>query len=511
MNGRRSLAALAAAAAALVVAPTAGASTVSGTVLSVNRAHHVVRIVNARHDARSFAVRGAISAAIHTGSRVQLRVTGRTARRIRLLGTSSRFLVHGRVARHAMRLADGSVLVLGSRTVTVVGFVSGDAVDADVAVSAGGDVTVVIRLEHEGTAGCSGDCPVHVEGHVTGVDTTAGTFSVGTGDDGSGYTFSGASADVLASLHLGTEVAVAGHGSSAAGYTAVHVDVRSDSGNDCDGGRTRDFYGVVHEFGDGQFVLGRPGDGLGTVVLHASAELLASLALGEIVHVVAHRDGDAWVATSADEIPLPPMSVDLVARVRSATDAFLVVGGAGDAFDCASGTPTGLVLWGATTGLACGDRVRVHAHRDAPEHWVLDSYEKLPGASIEINAFVSGVNTDGGTFTVLRAGVPVTLGLPSALAGIPHVGDIVHVVAHESSPGFLVADLIVVTSPGVATVAGTVWETGPDGFVIVHEGIHWSFAASPGVLATVPGAGAVIVHAHRDAPEHWVADSVTAS
>src|SRR5947209_3699696 len=77
---RRSMALVAAVAGmAVMAAPASAAQVQHGTVLQVNRAHHVLRLVNRGHQARTLRYRGRLGKRVGIGSLVTYRLRGRSA------------------------------------------------------------------------------------------------------------------------------------------------------------------------------------------------------------------------------------------------------------------------------------------------------------------------------------------------------------------------------------------------------------------------------------------------
>jgi hypothetical protein len=360
---------------ALAGVPAAGAAT-RATVLSVHA--HSLRVVTARQQARTFHVAGRVPRGLRIGSRVAFTTRRGTARHLRVLpGRASVFHVRG-VARRvrrgsvAVRLADGGSLVVGGVTLTLVGFAPGQHVDVTVTISAAGDVNVIVRLVD---GPCGDACPLAVEGHVTAVGT--GTLSVDAEDGGAGYSFAVADAGALDGIAVGDEVVVFAHAADG-GYVADRIVLKRHDGVGGGDGGHRDVYGriVAIDAGAGFFGIARPGGDGESHDVYADADTLAGLAVGDVVHAVVHRDGDGhWVAESVKKLTPPPAppALEIVATLRDVEADHVVIGSA-------DGTGHGLSLWfdpaspPASLGdLAIGSTVRVDAHRDAPEHWVLDA------------------------------------------------------------------------------------------------------------------------------------------
>src|SRR4051794_11748929 len=378
----------------LMAAPVAGAATRKATVLSVNRAGHTVRVVGANHQAKTLRVKGKVARKVVTGSRVAFRVRGRFATHLRVVGASRKVTVKGRVTRaHRIKLADGGTLKVGNVTVTLVGFRNGQRVEVTVAISAAGDVNVIVKLDGD-HSDCTANCPIEVEGHVTALVDTPGaeSITVDSGEEGgTPYTFS-VTAEQLATVKVGDEVEVSAHQTDG-GWVADRIEIKGDDDDNGDGKKDR--VGVVQSIdtGAGSFMLGHPGAGTslaglgesepgndGNVTVFATAEQLGALHVGEVVHVVVHRDGDHWVADSIDEVPPPPPpTLNLVVKVLelNAADGWFRVAGPDSGLD----NPGGLHVYNGScdlTGIAVGDLARVHATRTAPEHWECTAIEELP-------------------------------------------------------------------------------------------------------------------------------------
>jgi hypothetical protein len=377
----------------VLLAPAAGAATRHATVLSVNRTAHTLRVVGANHQAKTFKVKGRVSRKVTTGAKVAFRVRGRVASHLRVVGASRKVTVKGRVTRtHRIRLADGGSLKVGNVIVTLVGFRAGQRVAVTVAITDAGDVNVIVKLDDE-HGHCTANCPVEVEGHVTGFVDTPGaeSITVDSGEDGgTPYTFS-VTAEQLAQVKLGDEVEVCAHQTDA-GWVADKIELKGDDDDNGDG--RRDLFGAVQSIDTtaGSFVLGHPGSGTtlarsprsedGTVTVFATADQLATLQVGEVVHVVVHRDGDHLVADSVEAVPPPPPpTLNIVVKVLeiNAADGWFRVAGPDSALD----NPGGLHVYNGScdltaAGVAVGDLARVHATRTAPEHWECTAIEELP-------------------------------------------------------------------------------------------------------------------------------------
>lgn len=385
---RRGAALLAAVGVFAAVAPAAEAAAKRGTVLSVNRASHVVKVVGANHQAASYRVKGKLGRRVKTGAKVTFRARGRAATRLKVVGTTRTISVRGRVSNaKQIRLADGSVFKVGNVTVTLVGFRPGQEVEVTVAITDAGDINVIVEVAHDGD--CNGNCPLRVEGHVTALDDTDGarTITVDPGEEGGEPYVISVTAEQLALVKIGDEVEVCAH-QGETGWVADRINVDGEDDDNHDG--VEDRYGVVHEINtaDGFFVLVHPGaasaqasDGEPGFRVYATADQLAAIHVDEVVHVVVHRDGDRWVADSVEEVPAPPApTLNLLVKVLeiNADDGWFRVGGV----DSAPDDTAGLHVYDgdcdlAAAGIAVGDTARVHATRTAPEHWSCTAVEKI--------------------------------------------------------------------------------------------------------------------------------------
>jgi Cu/Ag efflux protein CusF len=425
MQLTRRVVTLGAALAAFVAAAPAEAAQ-SGTVLSYRGASHSLRVVNAAKQARTYRLQGKAPKGLVTGAKVRFSVHGKLATHLRVSGKAAAMHVRGTVAKTragglGVKLADGKPLTVGNVTVTLVGFDDGAKVDVTVAVSDAGDINVLIKLDN-GDETCTTACPFQAEGHVTAIDTAANTFTIDAGDEEKGYTFAVTDPALLATITVGDEVEVSATEGADGAYTATTIEVKKDE-HPGDGG-PRDLFGIVHEINatDGYFVLTHPGGATAPAPrsgdafqrIYADAATLAGLTVDEIVHVVAAPGADNHlVAKSVEQVSLPPAPPIDVKGVVVSIDAgsFKL----GSELDPNSGK--GLTLFttdGQLAGIAVGDHVAVHAHRTAPEHWVLDTITKLappppppppPGptvlATIDTAGQITAVHDDG-SFDLLR-------------------------------------------------------------------------------------------------------------
>jgi hypothetical protein len=320
MKRRSGAAVLAALGVCLMATPVAGAATRHATVLSVNRSAHTLRVVGANHQAKTFRVKGRMTRTVKTGAKVAFRVRGRFASHVRVVGASPKVTVKGRVTRaHRIRLADGKALKVGNVTVTLVGFDAGQQVEVTVAITDGGDVNVIVKLDDDHGA-CTQQCPIEVEGHVTALSDTPGSESitVDSGEDGgTPYTFH-VTAEQLATVQAGDEVEVSAHQTDG-GWVADRIEVKGGGGDD------------------------------------------------------GSSDGDTTP-------PPPPTTLNIVVKVLeiNAGEGWFRVAGTDSGLDDTGGLRVYSGSCDLTAaGIVVGDIARVHATRTAPEHWECTAVEEL--------------------------------------------------------------------------------------------------------------------------------------
>jgi hypothetical protein len=315
----RGFTALALTAGALVVAAPAQAAPKAqrATVLSVDRAHHVLRVVRSGK-ASTVRFRGKVGKRVAFGAKVSFVLKRKVATKVKFLARARALKVHGVVVRThgslGIRLADGKLLKLGSPsarrqsgiTITLVGLKPGQRVDVTITF-AGGDVNVLIRLGDGDTSLCDNrNCKATFDGVVDTIDDEAGVFTLDLGD--AGAVSIAASADILDQIAEGDSVHVVARQSREDGsYTAKSVEVTDDQGDDdpgagdpcADGSCDVSADGTVAsiDFDAGTFVLHTDG---GDSTFVAPDDVLGSIQVGEAVHVEAVRDPDTGDLIATD-------------------------------------------------------------------------------------------------------------------------------------------------------------------------------------------------------------------
>jgi hypothetical protein len=148
---------LAVAAVALALPGSALAASPNGVVLSVDRAHHAIEVVDSGHVAHAYHYRGFLPK-VHPGSHITFNRSGRTISHVTIDSNLSRTVAfYGRVVRSSrsglvLRLADGTKLKLSSKQVSPTRHKPGKRQKphkhlmhaADLQVSAGG-ITIDIQ------------------------------------------------------------------------------------------------------------------------------------------------------------------------------------------------------------------------------------------------------------------------------------------------------------------------------------------------------------------------------
>jgi hypothetical protein len=115
--------ALAAAVVLLALPSGALAAARTGVVLSVDRAHHALQVVDGRHVVHAYRYRGRLPT-VNAGSRISFHPAGRTITRVRARATPTRTVsYYAQVIRSSsraleLRLGDGSNLNFSARQVT---------------------------------------------------------------------------------------------------------------------------------------------------------------------------------------------------------------------------------------------------------------------------------------------------------------------------------------------------------------------------------------------------------
>lgn len=142
--------AVAVAAAALSLAVPAAAQAARGTVLSVDRSHHVLRALTAPAKVRALHWRGRLPAGVRPGTRIAYTLRGRRGAKLRVLGRLSRLDVPGTVeptptGGSTVTLPDGSPLPIGNLNVSLANVPAGTKVLVHVTFSNGAvDVTIEV-------------------------------------------------------------------------------------------------------------------------------------------------------------------------------------------------------------------------------------------------------------------------------------------------------------------------------------------------------------------------------
>lgn len=235
------------------------ARTVKGTVLQVDRAHHVLRVVEGPGKVESFRTSGRLAGAVRPGSIVSLQAQGHSATTVQARARASKLQVLGRVVSSSSKglvvsLPDGRLFTVGSggraaahiasdqapRTISlnIQGLTPGQLVLITVDFSSDGNISITVALEPgqvpstpappapapaPGSGDQSGDgsgdhssggssdapsCPAPNvdDGKVLGVNHTNGTFTIGAA--WSSDTVYSAPASVLTHIHQGDYVLV---------------------------------------------------------------------------------------------------------------------------------------------------------------------------------------------------------------------------------------------------------------------------------------------------------------
>jgi hypothetical protein len=330
---------------ALAAPGIAAANPVRGTVLQLDRKHHVIRVVENARKVESFHYRGNLPRKVRNGSVVGLRTRGHTASRVRALGRAKKVQFVGRIVRSAggkltVSLPDGRPFDIGGTrrnsarlhaagavAVNIEGLQPGQTVLVTVSYAANGDLSISIKLiQDQGnssgdtgsgsgssdgsddTGSSSGDTgstscgdPTAATGKVTGINHADGLFTVSNrwSDD----TTYGASPELLNRINQGDEVLVRFDPNDSSTATDVRVVTSSVSAVDPD---IKAADGTVNRVSSDahQFVVVQSNHS-GSLTVDAPCWILNQVWQSEDVHLIYHRD---------------PSSGDLVADAVGAND-----------------------------------------------------------------------------------------------------------------------------------------------------------------------------------------------
>jgi hypothetical protein len=179
-----------------------------GTVLSVDRSHHLVQVVDAAHHVHAYRYGG--SANVRSGSRIRFHVSGKDISAVKNLGQSSTVTFYAKVVGSraqalVLRLADGNRLTIGGKqlrhakasaprgrshahaiaktstqpiAINIEGLQTGETVLVTESTDAQGNLTITIELT--GTSSGSTVSEQQASGVVS--DVQSSTFAVTTAD-----------------------------------------------------------------------------------------------------------------------------------------------------------------------------------------------------------------------------------------------------------------------------------------------------------------------------------------
>jgi hypothetical protein len=292
-----SLAAIAATAGASQASPSARTS---GVVLSTSGEKHLLRIVQGPRVVDA-SYRGALPTGVSAGAQISYVAAGQRASRIAVSGRVDHVVVSGTVVREgkqlALRLTDGSLLLLprtrhpkvGSTTRATVRFTRSDGAGTPVAPGDGANPTTTPA------GSCAkADCTFDVTGSVTAVDDD-GVITLTPIGGGAALTVEPGQVDT-GDVFVGDFLEVSGTQSAANGsYTLVSLsELPGCDTPDC----SIAFDATVDDIESDSFsVADDDGD---EYPFSATAAQLASIHVGDSVHVVATQDpttGDYHVKT----------------------------------------------------------------------------------------------------------------------------------------------------------------------------------------------------------------------
>jgi hypothetical protein len=284
---------------ALVLLPAAAqAKPQKGALLRVDRSHHRVEIVNARHVVRSYTVAGRLPSKLRSGAVVSFKPKGKKLSGLRVTGRTRKLTFYGTVVSSAkkgavLRLSDGRSWKVGKKqvkrahgssvSISLEGLDKGQVVLITMVTDSGGNVSITIKLVkgHDPTGGEDDEA----EGTVTAIDDTS--ITIDTGDEE--MTFE-ADADLLEDIQVGDDVDVTYYGD---GDTLVADDVEL-----VDGEADDSVVGTVSQVrGDGLTV---QVDGEGAMSFEADADVLEGVSVGELVEVTYYQEDDGSLV--ADDV-----------------------------------------------------------------------------------------------------------------------------------------------------------------------------------------------------------------
>lgn len=384
----------AAAVAVLALPGSALAAGSHGVVLSVDRAHHSVELVDAHHFVRDFHYRGRLGH-LRVGSRLSFRSRGATITQVQQVQSGSRTVsFYGRVLRSSTRgltlaLADGkrvrfsshqvrsarqrsakhrrthaplSLLSSGAVNINVVGLQPGVTVLVTETVDASGNVTITITLPPAAVPG------VTASQQVDGVLTDVGqdVFMLQT-PDGSELRLHMAG-DALAaqnlnvcdtvqvSYHQDAQLLIADSVQNTGTSTSGDCTGSSDSGgNGGSTGAPADVVGTITAVSSTGLTVGTDQGPMSFTV--DSADITDGFSAGDVVDVSYAQAADG----SLDASDVEYAEQDVSGTVSAVTSASLtLVDGSG-----ASHTFTGDPAQGVFDGVSQGDQVDVTYHQSS--------------------------------------------------------------------------------------------------------------------------------------------------
>jgi hypothetical protein len=295
-----------AAAIALLAIPAA-ASAQTGAVLRVNRAHHKLEIVDAKHVVRSYTARpGHATRKLRAGAKVTFQAAGGRITALRVNGRARKIAFLGKVVSSAskgvvLRLGDGQQLRLAKRQfgrhhahrssvqINLQGLDPGQVVLITETSDSAGNLTITIKLMPG--ANQNGD-----DQDVTGTITALGAGSVTIqADDGSTMTFQ-ADPVLLDGFEVGDQVDVTYYADAAGSLVADDVEPVDDGS----GAEDLDALGTVTALDPEAGTITVQVDGGGPMTFQADADLVDGVAVGDYVDVTYFQDTDGSLV--ADDV-----------------------------------------------------------------------------------------------------------------------------------------------------------------------------------------------------------------
>jgi preprotein translocase subunit YajC len=302
-----------AAAIALLAVPasSAAAQTQRGAVLRVDRSHHRVEVVDARHAVRSYAAPRAAARKLRAGAKVSFQSSGGRISALRVNGRAHKLsfyakVVSKRAGAATVRLGDGNELRLaarqpghrrhhahrGSVQINLQGLQPGQVVLITETIDRAGNVTITIKLVPN--ADPNGD-DQDATGTITAIDASSVTIQTAAGQS---MTFQ-ASSDVLDGFEVDDQVDVTYYAEGDGTLVADDIEPADDGSAD-DGTDDLDAIGTVTALDADTITI--QVDGAGPMTFAADSDTTDGIEVGDHVDVSYYQDDDGSLV--ADDVEL---------------------------------------------------------------------------------------------------------------------------------------------------------------------------------------------------------------